>query len=212
MRDASSRNGTPGFRFTGTEEVGVACFRISFAPFFLFDQSERLLREPAGLPGLNCSADRPCSEVDCDAEYSMRSPRRARRIAGSVAREFLPAELDRDRPALRPDVMAASARETFTMARQRMQRGLFTVEAAVSAAKRTRHACHHSYRGSRVGCSNLDCTAQAARLPLQLTLFGSARSESIAAADASTAPEHRAAHPRPLQAQGRSCHLSGRYR
>ena len=37
-------------------------------------------------------------------------------------------------------------------------------------------------------------------------------SESIAAADTSTAQEHRAARPRPSPAQERSCHLSGCYR
>src|SRR5204863_4591237 len=44
------------------------------------------------------------------------------------------------------------------------------------------------------------------------TLFGSERSESVAAAETSTTQERRAAHPRPSPARERSCHQSGCYR
>ena len=41
------RNGAPRFRFGRPQHVGVACLRISVAPFSLLDESERLTREPA---------------------------------------------------------------------------------------------------------------------------------------------------------------------
>ena len=65
------------------------------------------------------------------------------------------------------------------MSRRRMQRGLVYCRGSRVGCEMYATRVPSQYRGSRVGCSNLDCTAQAARLPLQLTLFGSALSESI---------------------------------
>ena len=75
----------------GRSRYASRALAFGLAPFFLFDQSESLPREAARLPGFDCSADRRCSEVDRDAEHSTRPSRREKRIAESVAREFLPA-------------------------------------------------------------------------------------------------------------------------
>src|SRR5262245_22803152 len=90
------------------------------------------------------------------------------------------------------------------------------------------HSCHCT--GSRVGCKKARVTrattAVEAAVPVAMitifagdtpaatvtpcvTLAGSARSESIAAAETSKAQEHRADHRQRSPARERSCQLSG---
>jgi hypothetical protein len=48
----------------------VTCFWSNLVPIFLFEKSERLSGRPTRRPGLYCSTDRRCSEVDSDTDSS----------------------------------------------------------------------------------------------------------------------------------------------
>ena len=153
----------------------------------------------------------------------MRSTRRARRIAVCVGREFLPAELDRDRPFRERDVMAAWARETFTMAEPAMQRhgiarrlfrGAHASRVLVSASGRNNLSLGSSRVRKRL-CSKVrdreDALANTRDACATQKCAGGGPSESTAAVETNTTQEHRASHPRPSRAQ-EPCHLSGCYR
>ena len=64
----SPRDGAPGLRFAWTQQVRVVRFCAGFIPFFSLDKRERLMCQPTRLPGLDCSANRRCSEVRCRSE------------------------------------------------------------------------------------------------------------------------------------------------
>ena len=99
---------------------------------------------PTRLPAFDCSANGPCSEVDSDAQHSRGYGAEKNEPANPSGANFFrrrqveivfacegPA-----RRSLCEGVMAALARETFTMASRRMQR-----DAVEASGERARLAC-----------------------------------------------------------------------
>ena len=186
---------------SGRSRYASRALALASLHFFCSIRANASRASAARLPAFDCSADRPCSEIDCRrrAQHAIIAPRktnrrirRARISSGGVRSRSSFFATGRDG--------CFGTRDVYYGATADATRTAFTVEAAVSAA------VIWSCTAQATTPAATERAAPALRFP---EAHGANQSPPLKPAQAQ---EHRASHPRLSRAQERSCHLSGCYR